>query len=593
MSTSTRLRLARWLPLGLTASLFALALVPRIQESAPLARSFLGAGGALLAMYVMLVVRAARGGPWLDLDVRIVKAHWVQGLIQVIIYAYWGWYWREVSDHFFLILAQIVFAYAFDALLAWWRRGHWVLGFGQFPIVLSMNLFLFFRDEHFALQFLMIAIGAAGKELVHWTRDGRRRHVFNPSALSLSLFSIFLLSTGTTDLTWGQEIATTLTSTPHMYVVIFGAGLIVQGLFHVTLTTLGAASALLLCNLVYTGTTDVYWFLDSNIPVAVFIGMHLLVTDPATSPRSTVGRTLFGAAYGAAVFALYGVLQAAGLPLFYDKLLPIPLLNLAVPFFDRYAKLRSMAWIRFGSLENKPKMLNATHMALWTSLFVGMYATHFVGSGHEGASVRFWQQAAKEGRHMGTEKLVRVVTILCSEGSAPACNELGNMHVGGEIPGSVTADATPFFARACTLGRAPGCANLAILHVFHGGAEGVDDALAQAFTTLDAGCVGGDALSCYLLGSAMARGAGLPQDDQGALEMYLLACELGSGDACWELALAGQQSGQPGDDVRSLAAATKACELGNAAACAWLARRAAIDEKYGASHGGPPGLADR
>ena len=579
MSTSTRLRLARWLPLGLTASLFALALVPRIQESASLALSFLGAGGALLAIYVMLVVRAARGGPWLELDVRIVKAHWVQGLLQVIIYAYWGWYWREVYDHFFLILAQIVFAYAFDALLAWWRKGHWFLGFGQFPIILSTNLFLFFRDEHFAWQFLMIAIGIAGKELVQWTRDGRRRHIFNPSALSLSLFSIFLLSTGTTELTWGQEIATTLTRTPHMYVVIFGVGLVVQGLFDVTLTTLGAASALLLCNLVYTGATGVYWFLDSNIPVAVLIGMTLLVTDPSTSPRSTVGRVLFGAAYGAAVFALYGVLEAAGLPLFYDKLLFIPLLNLTVPFFDRYAKLRPMAWIRFGSLENKPKMLNAVHMALWTALFVGMYATHFVGSGHPGASVRFWQQAAKEGRHLATEKLVRVLGILCSEGSAPACNEVGNMYVGGKIPGSVTADATPFFARACVLGRAPGCANLVILHVFHDGTEGVDGALAQAFTTLDTGCVGGDALSCYLLGSAMARGAGLPQDDQGATEMYLLACELGSGDACWQLAIAGQQSGQPGDDMRSLAATTKACELGNAAACAWLARRAASDDE--------------
>ena len=573
MSTSIRLRLARWLPLGLIASLFALALVPRIQESAPLAHSFLGAGGALLAMYLTLLVRATRGGSWLELDFRIVKAHWVQGLLQVIIYAYWGWYWSEVYDHFFLILAQIVFAYAFDALLAWWRRGHWFLGFGQFPIVLSTNLFLFFRDEHFAWQFLMIAIGAAGKELVQWTRAGRRRHIFNPSALSLSLVSIFLLSTGTTELTWGQEIAQALTRTPHMYLLIFGVGLVVQGLFRVTLTTLGAASALLLCNLIYTGTTGVYWFVDANIPVAVFLGMHLLVTDPATSPHSTVGRALFGAAYGAAVFALYGVLEAAGLPLFYDKLLAIPLVNLAVPFFDRYAKLRPMAWLRFGSLENKPKMLNAAHMALWTTLFVGMYATHFVGGRHEGASVRFWQQAAREGRHMGTERLVRVVTLLCSEGSAPACNELGNMHVGGAIPGSVTTDATPFFARACMLGREQGCANLAILHVFHGGAEGVDDALAQAFTTLDAGCVGGDALSCYLLGSAMARGAGLPQNDQRALEMYLLACELGSGDACWELATTGQQSGQPGDDVRSRAAVTRACELGNVAACEWLARR--------------------
>ena len=40
----------------------------------------------------------------------------------------------------------------------------------------------------FALQFLMIAVGIAGKELVTWMRDGRRTHIFNPSALSLWIF---------------------------------------------------------------------------------------------------------------------------------------------------------------------------------------------------------------------------------------------------------------------------------------------------------------------------------------------------------------------------------------------------------------------
>ena len=67
----------------------------------------------------------------------------------------------------------------------------------------------------------------------------------------------------------------------------------------------------------------------------MFLGLHLLVTDPSTSPRTPFGRAIFGVMYGLGVVALYGILGAMGLPTFYDKLLCVPLLNLAVPAIDR------------------------------------------------------------------------------------------------------------------------------------------------------------------------------------------------------------------------------------------------------------------
>ena len=116
-------------------------------------------------------------------------------------FAYWGWYWRPVYDFAWLLVAQLAFAYAFDMLLVWSRRGSYVLGFGPFPIIFSTNLFLWFRDDWFYLQFLMIAVGFLGKEFVRWNREGRRKHIFNPSAFSLGLFSLVLIVTGTSDLT--------------------------------------------------------------------------------------------------------------------------------------------------------------------------------------------------------------------------------------------------------------------------------------------------------------------------------------------------------------------------------------------------------
>jgi hypothetical protein len=58
--------------------------------------------------------------------------------------------------------------------------------------------------------------------------------------------------------------------------------------------------------------------------------MHLLVTDPSTSPRTPLGRAVFGVLYGLGVFGLYALLGAMGLPTFYDKLMMVPLLNLLV-----------------------------------------------------------------------------------------------------------------------------------------------------------------------------------------------------------------------------------------------------------------------
>ena len=72
--------------------------------------------------------------------------------------------------------------------------------------------------------------------------------------------------------------------------------------------------------LVYFAAAGTYYFVDAYIPIAVFLGMHLLFTDPSTAPRSELGRLAFGVVYALGVIALYGALGAYGQPRFYDKL---------------------------------------------------------------------------------------------------------------------------------------------------------------------------------------------------------------------------------------------------------------------------------
>ena len=163
-------------------------------------------------------------------------------------------------------------------------------------------------------------------------------HIFNPSAFTLGLFSVVLLSTGTTHVTWGQEIASTLSLAPQIYLYLFLVGLVVLYFFSVTLVTAAAAAVLMGLSAAYTSLNGVPYFLDSEIPSAVFLGLHLLVTDPSTSPRTPLGRLFFGVLYGCGVFGLYSLLGSLGLPTFYDKLMCVPLLNLSVPFIDRLVR---------------------------------------------------------------------------------------------------------------------------------------------------------------------------------------------------------------------------------------------------------------
>ena len=79
----------------------------------------------------------------------------------------------------------------------------------------------------------------------------------------------------------GQEIAFTFAYPPHIYMEIFLVGLVVQALFSVTPITLSAVTVLYGLNAAYTYITGSHQFVDSNIPVLVFLGAHLLVTDPA------------------------------------------------------------------------------------------------------------------------------------------------------------------------------------------------------------------------------------------------------------------------------------------------------------------------
>ena len=451
-----------WLPLAATLGLALLSFVPRVQESPVVTRSFWAAAAVLALWQAALFLRLRQEGESARRIARVElrRQHYIQAAVQLSVYAYWGYHWRPVYDYAWLLVGQLLFAYAFDMLLAWSRRETYVLGFGAFPIVLSTNLFLWFRDDWFYLQFVMIAVGFLGKEFVRWSRDGRRVHIFNPSAFSLSLFSLVLIATGTTDLTWGREIATTLSLAPHIYLFLFLIGLVVMYFFSITLVAGSAAAVLFGASALYSAATGVPYFIDSEIPTAVFLGLHLLVTDPSTSPRTPPGKLVFGVLYGLGVFVLYALLGVAGAPTFYDKLLSVPLLNLSVRGIDRFVRaFQDTPVVRF-ALGWEPSRANLAQMAVWAVFFGVMTSVGATDGTHRGDTVPFWEQACAEGRRNACERLLQIESTYCGDNSGWACNELGRHYREGMGTAADAELALGYFSRACELRFQAGCVNL-------------------------------------------------------------------------------------------------------------------------------------
>jgi hypothetical protein len=457
MNGVTRARGA--VPLALVLGLAAIACLPSVRPHAHVQWSLLGGALLLASWTTILFITARHAGRALTIEIALRKQHYVQACAQAAVLLYWGWYWRPVYEAAPLIAAQLLAAYAFDLLLGWSRRDRYILGFGPVPVVFSINLFLWFRPEWFVFQLLMVALGFAAKEFIRWERDGRQVHIFNPSSFTLAVFSAALLLTGRSHLTWGPEIASTQFYPPHIYLVLFLVGLPGQWFFGVTAMTMSAIVTTYLFGLAYFAVTGVYFFYDAYIPVAVFLGMHLLFTDPSTSPRTELGRLIFGALYGLSTIGLYQLLGQMGLPTLYDKLLQVPILNLAVKGIDRLAvswASHRLSPVALGRTRS-PSWRRAAYMSIWTLVFAGMSAASGVGDTHSGQWLPFWQEACGRERPSACRYLGDLLDGYCDQRSGWACNERAVLYAGRD--GSPLA-AMEALRRGCERGFAPACTNI-------------------------------------------------------------------------------------------------------------------------------------
>jgi hypothetical protein len=297
-----------------------------------------------------------------------------------------------------------------------------------------------------------------------------------------------------------------------MYLFLFLVALPGQLLFGVTTMTMAAVLTTYVSGLAYYAVTGTYYFFDSYIPIAVFLGMHLLFTDPSTAPRTELGRMIFGALYGLSTLALYTLLGAAGLPTFYDKLLQVPLLNLLIKSIDQ--AVRSEPLRRFD-----PAMIgrslpvrrrNLAYMSVWALVFAIMTAAQGVGDRHRGQWIPFWQRACQQDRAHACRYLAQLHTTYCRAASGWSCNELGILQADKETD---RPTALASIQRGCELGFQPACANVTTL------ANGGPGPWATGSPPIEELPV-------------LLRGSKGPITDRSVASLYARACDQGWPDSC-------------------------------------------------------------
>ncbi|HEV8246582.1 MAG TPA: hypothetical protein VGP93_12475 [Polyangiaceae bacterium] len=302
---------------------------------------------------------AALGAAWkrrrtLEVEVAVRFTHALPAAIQTTIFSYWALYSVQVRAHLPFLAAQLVLAFALDCALQIARTGRYQLGLAPVPIVLSMNLFVWFPSALVATLAVTLAITSK----VLFTR-ANGRHIFNPSGFALAVVGLLSLSR------WSQlnygGLFHLMNLAPSLRELILILSLVPLTRIPLVLVSIGTVF----------GLTWVPGLSPAFQPQAI-LAFTLLYTDPATVPRSGGGRLLFGTFIGIYSVLCTRLLFDAGYPDDFAKVFPLPIANLLVPRFDalahRIGEVLPLGLLR-GTDPLAPRF-NLVHVALWLLLVI-------------------------------------------------------------------------------------------------------------------------------------------------------------------------------------------------------------------------------
>jgi hypothetical protein len=296
---------------------------------------------------------------------------------------------------------------------------------------------------------------------------------------------------------------------------------------------------------------------------------------------------VFGVLYGLGNVVLYEVLGQAGLPSFYDKLLPVPIMNLSVRAIDHLVR---SSWLKRLDPSRLATGLvgrrrNLAYVALWSCVFIAMSAGNAVGDNHPGHRIPFWQQACTQDARNACSTLSVILDSNCSDGSPWACNEVGVLrwHGRGDYVERLESD----FKRGCELGSPVSCQNARVAGsrldeprqfrpqladypvILRTGKGRLPDKTPEEFYSR--ACDQGFLTGCDDLAGILLRPDSPSRDPQRAAPVLERACTSGLASACSNLGyLYYSGDGIPADQPKGVSYLKRSCELGFQSGCKWL-----------------------
>ncbi|MBP48111.1 MAG: hypothetical protein CMH53_09265 [Myxococcales bacterium] len=289
-------------------------------------------------------------------------SHTIPVLVQSLLLGYWALHWAPLRDRLSTLIWLLPLGVALDFALSWKDKTGPRWSYAALPVVLSSTIYTNYPPEHGYWMALVIVVGLLSKKFL----KVKGRHVFNPSAFGLAVLGYLTLF----DLAPLQDMAHPFSSPPNMVEVLLCLALIVQLRLPVVLVTIGATAGLAIWALFQIGLDIIPGASGLNFTpgwAPVMVVLVLLLTDPATSPRTASGRLFFGALCGVLMGFWGDLLLWLGHPDFFGKILSVPMANALVPWLDKLGARvdERLTWLH--------RRHNAKHVAMWFALGVGMF----------------------------------------------------------------------------------------------------------------------------------------------------------------------------------------------------------------------------
>jgi TPR repeat protein len=164
------------------------------------------------------------------------------------------------------------------------------------------------------------------------------------------------------------------------------------------------------------------------------------------------------------------------------------------------------------------------------------------------------------------DEAARLLDRACVLGHAEGCSNLAGLYREAGAGRQEPQRALGLYARSCELGLASGCMAVSGM-VTEGKLVPVDAARAAAM--YDQACTQKDALGCFMAAMVHSEGRGVTRSPETAADRFDRACTLGHATGCFNagILLYSERRAKPGDNERAAQYFGRACDGQEAAGC--------------------------